>query len=156
MVQNMAVGRPPGHEPIPQDLASQVIAWLVGGGSLMQWCEQEGHPHRSTVYDWATNDPDFARRFARARELGASALVDKAQRIADGDDREGEDVQRSKLRVDTLLKRAACYCPKVYGSKVQVGGDGGEPIRITDKTTATAEIAAILANAAQAIEKGER
>lgn len=118
----------------------EVVEHLIGGGSLLEFCEREGMPNRGTIYEWRDSDPDFGQQFARARAAGADALVDLAQRVADDGtndyvEREtkkgtfvmldAEHVQRSKLRVDVLLKRAACFAPATYGTKAQVEHGGG-------------------------------
>ena len=117
----------------------EIIDWLHEGGSILGYCRQEGKPKRRTIYDWVETDPDFGAQFARAREAGAGVLIDQAQDIADdgsndtytddeGKTRTDHDViARSKLRVDTLFKRAACYCPRLYGTKVALGGDANAP-----------------------------
>lgn len=117
----------------------EILDWLYEGGSILGYCRQEGKPSRKTVYNWVDDDPDFGTQFARAREAGAGSLIDLAQEVADdgsndtytddeGKTRTDHDViARSKLRVDTLFKRAACYCPRLYGTKVALGGDASAP-----------------------------
>lgn len=120
-----------------------IVEWLYEGKSLLQFCAIEGNPKRRTIYDWRDADPAFAAQFARAREAGADVMFEMAQQVADDGrndtytDDEGnevvdhDNVQRSKLRVETYLKRAACYSPKVYGTRIQHGGDGsGVPIQV--------------------------
>lgn len=131
------MGRPP--EPVPQDVADALLSWLYEGKSLLSFCQQPGMPSNRTISDWKAKDPEFAAAFARARADGAALLVDLAQHVADDGrndtytDDEGNEkvdhdiVQRSKLRVDTLLKRAACFCPSQFGTKVQLGGDASSP-----------------------------
>lgn len=135
------IGRPP--EPVPTDVAESLLDWLHEGKSLLAWCRQPGRPKARTISDWKAKDPEFAAAFARAREAGAGLLIDLAQDVADdgrndtyaaedGEERVDHDVvARSKLRVDTLMKRAACYAPKLYGTKIQLGGDpDGVPIKV--------------------------
>ncbi len=124
---------------VDRQVTERLFEHMVEGGSVLEFCSKPGNPSRATIYRWQAEDEDFARQFARARESGADALVDMAQRVADdgrNDTYEDEDghrrtdhdvIQRSKLRVDTLLKRAACYQPQRYGSKVAVGGDAAAP-----------------------------
>lgn len=112
----------------PEPIASEVIDWLYSGRALLTFCEKPGMPSRRTIYNWVDRDPEFGAQFARARESGAGVLVDMAQKVADEAD--ADNVQVAKLRVDTLFKRAACFAPKLYGTKVQLGGDGGAPIRV--------------------------
>lgn len=128
--------------PAPQPFADEIVDWLHEGKSLLAYCRQDGVPKRRTIYDWVERDPVFAAQFARAREAGAGVLVDLAQDVADdaahdtistehGERCDTEWVQRSKLRVDTLFKRAACYCPRLYGTKVALGGDPtGVPLQV--------------------------
>lgn len=153
------MGRP--VEPVPQDIAEKVIEWLWSGQSLLAFCRQPGMPARRTIYDWVDKDSSFGAQFARASKARGPMLLEMAQEVADdssedfievkgGSKFDSEHVQRSKLRVDTLLKRAACYNPAECGTKVQVGGDGGEPIKVAmplDKDAAAKQIASILATA---------
>lgn len=150
-------GRPP--EPVPADKAEIILEGLHNGKSLIAVCKEAGVAPR-TVSGWKRKDETFRAAYARAREEGAESLVELAQEIAndgsndtytddEGHTRTDHDViARSKLRVDTLVKRAACFCPRVFGSRVQVGGDGGQPIVVQSKAEREAELAAILVQAA--------
>ncbi len=74
--------------------------------------------------------------------MQADALFDEALEIADdasGDwavDKDGkktldhENIQRSRLRVDTRKWAAGKLAPKRYGDKLQHTGEGGGPIRV--------------------------
>ena len=92
-----------------------------------------------TVYKWLRQDAKFAEQYAEARDIQATYLHDKAQEVANGpligvlrikgpkgeETRESDNVQRSNLIVQTMLKRAGQLAPKRYGEKVQhVGGAG--------------------------------
>ena len=149
------VGRPP--EPVPWDKAEALLAHMEAGGTFTGWCALPGNPVPSTVWRWSEKDTEFAQKFAQARHLqgyvlvdGAQDLMDHAQTIADNAandwaiDEKGntklnhEHVQRSKLRVETMakradlmLKRAACFCPSLFGTRVQMEGvKGGEAIKV--------------------------
>lgn len=137
MSTNPESGKVPFKAPEPE--ASQLLDWLLNGGSVLAWTKVEGRPSRATIYRWTEADEEFARQFARAREAGAAHLIDLAQEVADdgsndtytddeGRTRTDHDVvARSKLRVETLMKRAACFCPRLFGTKVSVGGDASAP-----------------------------
>lgn len=132
--------------------AERLLDWLHEGKSVLSFCEQPGAPGRRTIYDLRGRNPEFDAQFARAREASADVLVDMAQEVADdarndwmarpgkGDEDagwqvNGEHIQRSKLRVDVLTKRAACYDPKRYSTKLAIGGDARmDPIK-TDAPT---------------------
>ncbi len=51
------------------------------------------------VMRWIRQSPDRLKRYREAQEIGAEIVADDMIRIADGDGL--EDVQRSKLRIDT-------------------------------------------------------
>ena len=100
-------------------------------------------PARSVVYSWiAEKRADFPDRYARAREAQAFHLADELLDIADAADEDWtvdaaghtrvnhEHIQRSKLRVDTRKWMLSKLLPKVYGDKLQVGGDSDSPVEI--------------------------
>ena len=131
----MAGGRP--IEPVPQDIAEQVVVWLASGKTLRDFCRLPGMPHYSTIYDWLDKDDEFTQRFARARATGEDVISQECLSIADDDTRDvsgeleipnGVAVQRDKLRIDTRLKLLAKWSPKKWGDKVQTeicGPNGG-------------------------------
>lgn len=120
------VGRPP--EAVPEGIADALLTWLYEGRTMKSFCEQQGMPKRRTIDDWKAKDPEFAAALARARAASAEALMDMAQEEAD--DR-AEDPQRSKVRIDTLAKRAAGILPSVWGTnRAQVEHSGGVQIMV--------------------------
>jgi hypothetical protein len=131
------VGRP--VEPVPAAKADEIIAWISDGKTLREFCRQEGNPSPATVYAWIDKDQEFARRFARARELGEDAIAQECLAIADDasndwetrKNKKGEEyiapnpemVLRSRLRVETRLKLLAKWNPKKYGDRLDVNGE---------------------------------
>lgn len=100
----------------------------------------------TTIYKWLVANPEFAEQSARARRMQAELLHDRAQQVAQtplvgkvirDDEKNGrtettsDNVERSKLIVQTLLKRAGQLDPKKYGDKVlnEHTGTDGAPIR---------------------------
>lgn len=128
------MGRPP--EPVPEDIADEILSWIYEGNSLTSYSKQPGKPKLRTIYGWCEKDETFRAQFTRAREAGAESLVELAQDVANDGlndtqvDEEGrvivnhDVVQRSKLRVETLLKRAACFCPRRFGTKASLEHSG--------------------------------
>lgn len=49
---------------------------------------------------WIHSSPERKGRYHEAQEIGAEVIASEMIRIADGED-SGEDVQRSRLRIDT-------------------------------------------------------
>lgn len=94
-------------------------------------------PSLRTVHDWKRVNPEFAAQLKEARRDQAMLLHDEAQKVAreplPGDITKtvikpngteihtatSDNVERSKLLVQTLLKRAGQLAPNEYGDKVQ-------------------------------------
>lgn len=129
-------------------LAAEICERLSNGETLSAICRDEHMPHRSSIYLWEEADESLARQVARARARGYDALAEEALAIAEdgrndwmekfGRDGEslgwvvnGEAVQRSKLRIETRLKLLACWDPKRYGQKVELGGPDGGSIPVS-------------------------
>lgn len=111
------------------DIENEVVDRLTAGEPLAAILRSPGMPKPSTWYDWCAADKDLSGRVARAREHGADSIAADCMIIADhamGDYRMGEkcpivdqdNIQRSKLRVETRLKLLRCWDPR-YGEKVQ-------------------------------------
>ncbi len=120
------------------ELAARICAGLACGKSLRTVCKQEGMPSLETVFRWLREKPEFRDQYAHAKNESADALVEEMLDIADdanGDhDDEGryvsENVQRSKLRIDTRKWIAAKMKPKKFGDHIDVnhGGQTDNPL----------------------------
>lgn len=138
------MGRPSDYT---QELADQICARLADGESLRSVCRDESMPSKQTVFSWMRLHPVFLDQYARAKEESADALADEILDIADnatndwmkrnhGEDdpgwvANGENIQRSRVRIDTRKWIASKLKPKKYGEKVDMthaGPDGG-PIK---------------------------
>jgi hypothetical protein len=95
-------------------------------------------PVLSTVVDWLYYDKDFSVQYARAREKQLDIYSQELLEIADDDGldlgftEEGksfinhENINRSRLRVDTRKWLLSKLAPKKYGDKLGLEtGDGG-------------------------------
>jgi hypothetical protein len=99
-------------------------------------------PSLATVYRWLASSDEFREKSARARELQGDSIIDLALKEAynsrvgvittvkeSGTEiKRADNVERSKLIVQTLLKRAGQLAPKKYGDKLDMnlsGKDGG-------------------------------
>lgn len=124
-------GRPP--EPVPQDKADAIIEWISAGKTLREWCRQNDY-HFSSIYDWMEKDQEFARRFARAREVGHDVIAEEALAIIDSDPemviteggghRDSAHITWLKNRAEMRLKLLAKWNPKKWGERVDVTSDG--------------------------------
>lgn len=103
-------------------------------------------PGLTTIYKWMDANPSFAEASARARVLSADTYVDAAV-IEAHSSREGvitttqewgdqvkvtDNVERSKLIVQTLLKRAGQLNPKKYGEKLDLNHGGSVGVQLVN------------------------
>lgn len=140
----MAGGRPSDFSP---EIANEICERLIGGESLRGICLDDHVPDARTVHRWLLVHEQFRQQYAHAREAQAETLFDDILEIADdarndwmerrGEDdagwvANGENLQRSRLRVDARKWMASKLAPKKYGDKVALtGGDEGDaPLQI--------------------------
>lgn len=139
-------GRPfkPGCAPGPgrpskytEELAEEICERLAAGESLVGICEDAHMPAETSVRRWHIADTDgFASRYAHARELQAMRWADEIMAIADAephlDDKGKQDTQHQRLKFDARRWMLSKVLPKVYGDKLQIGGDPtGVPIQVS-------------------------
>lgn len=105
---------------------------LAHGKSLVTICKLDTMPHYSTVMDWIAKHPEFAEKYARAREAQAEYMAEEILSIADDDSGDAlftedgkrvmnsEFVARSRLRVDSRKWLASKLLPKKYGDYQKV------------------------------------
>ncbi len=155
----MPAGRPP--LPFDEDLADYICERLatseLGLEQILQERRDMGLSSVSTqtIYRWREANDQFRSNSARAREMQAELLHDRAQLAAQtpltGEvvkevwyPAEGEkpaysertvtvsdNVARSQLIVQTTLKRAGQLAPKRFGDKIDMnlGGQADNPIQ---------------------------
>lgn len=134
----MPGGRPSGYGP---DIANAICERIADGQSLRTVCRDPEMPTTSAVLQWLIKHEEFAAQYARACEARSDAFIEEMQEIAhDGrndwmaqhDDAgevtgwklNGEAVQRSKLRIDTMKWIASKLKPKKYGDKLDLEHSG--------------------------------
>jgi len=127
-----------------QALFNTICERIANGESLRAICADSDMPDKATVLRWLQPETAAALRdqYARAREMQADALFDEVLDIADdarndwmesraADDAgwlaNGENIQRSRLRIDARKWMAGKLRPKVYGEKLAIGGDESAP-----------------------------
>jgi len=125
--QKNSVGRPSDYS---EELVEEICLRISFGEGLVKICKDEHIPSRSTVMRWLLNNKEFQDKYAQAREAQADYLLEELLDIADdksGDtyeDAKGnikvdhENINRSRLRVDTRKWVIAKLAPKKYGDRV--------------------------------------
>jgi hypothetical protein len=136
-----------GRPPVSAEKLDRVLERIASGESVKAICVDPDMPAEKTIYSHLEKDEAFAQRYTRAREAQMDHYAEEILEIADDSSRDyiekqnsdcttykafdAEHVNRSRLRVDSRKWLMSKLAPKKYGDKVQVGGDPGNPIRIT-------------------------
>jgi len=147
------MGRP---SKFNKDITDKICVRIANGESLRTICKDDDLPDRATILKWviqgmASDAPqgykDFYHQYTYAREIQIEALADECCDIADdstndyvtkisnkGKEYQGvdqENIQRSRLRIETRKWFASKLIPKKYGDKIQqeiTGRDGADLI----------------------------
>lgn len=138
--------------------AETIYAALSEGHSLLSICEAMGIPY-GTAYQWEVDNPEHAKKSARARELGCHYLAEQCLEIADtpmlGEERttkadgsietkEADMIAHRRLQIDTRMRLIGKWAPKIYGDKLALGGaDDLPPIRSMSDEQLVARIKAL-------------
>jgi hypothetical protein len=122
------VGRPSTYS---DEIADEICERLAEGESLRSICSGDGMPRKATVFRWLADErlSVFRDQYTRAREEQAETLADEIVEIADGDgDKESDNTQRDRLRVEARKWVASKLKPKRYGDKALIGSDPENPL----------------------------
>lgn len=129
------IGRPRGNPKWAKDWQVQFCARIENGRSARSVCLDTDIPDWSTVKARLADDYEFSAQYARACEGRAELIFDELLEIADDgrndwiarNDPEnpgwifnGENVQRSRLRVDARKWLLVRMAPKKYGDRLAV------------------------------------
>ena len=81
---------------------------------------------------WIKKDPDRHLRYKDAKELRTETWAGEIIDIADAENNPLEDVNRSKLRIDSRKYLMAADNQRVYGDRItqQIEGSDGGPLKI--------------------------
>lgn len=141
----MPIGRPSDYS---QELADAICERIADGESLRRICTDEDMPAKSTVFRWLSLNTAFSDQYAKAKEEQAESLFDEILDIADDgrndymssvDDEGGlayklmgENIQRSRLRLDARKWMAGKLRPKKYGEKIEHEHSGSLNVSVNE------------------------
>ncbi len=105
---------------------NMVCERIARGESLRTICKDKDMPTARGVLKWLNADGNDAavQPYARAREEQADFYADEIITIADTE----PDAAIARVRIDARKWTASKLRPKVYGDKVQHGGDSDNPL----------------------------
>lgn len=141
----MPAGRPSDYSA---EVTSKILNRLAEGESLASICRIDEMPSYQTVYEWKQRHPEFAEKYAEARNVGLDHLADKLIDIADFENE--ADTLRARLRVDTRKWYLSKLAPKRYGDRLEhVGAEGKDLIPAVDPTELAKRVAFLITSGAQ-------
>lgn len=133
-----------------QDAKQYVCEQMLLGVSLLDVCRDEMMPSKSVMLGWLGTDQGFKAEYLDALRVRTLMESHRLVAISDGTERKvciadeygeiikeyyiPEDVQRSRLRIDTRFKLLAKLEPTVFGDKMELAHTGN--IGLTDMTSA--------------------
>lgn len=109
-------GRPSKYN---DEMAEKICELIASGMSLRTVCSQDGMPSAVTVCKWLSENEEFSKQYARAREDQAASFADEIISIADSVEPDSAAVAKAKLQIDSRKWLAAKMAPKKYGDKVE-------------------------------------
>jgi hypothetical protein len=120
---------PKTREDRPEQIKA-LLVWVAEGQSVRSYCQKPGTPCVQAFYNWRDSDLVFAQQLRHAQATGCDVIAQECLQIAD--DATDENVRVARLRIHTRLQLLARWAPAVYGDKIQISGDGVNPIRLSD------------------------
>lgn len=117
-----------------EEIENEIFGRIMSGEALSHILGADRDdflPSERLFYYRLADDPDFVRKYTRAREVQAHRETDQIRDIADS--ATVEDVNVARLRIDARKWRASKLAPKHYGDRVAIGGAADmDPIKTED------------------------
>ena len=110
-------GRPSKYS---DELAEKICEKIANGRSLRSICAEDGMPSAVTVCKWLSENEEFSKQYARAREEQADYFAEEIIEIADSAEAESAAVSKAKLQIDARKWAASKIAPKKYGDKQEI------------------------------------
>lgn len=123
------VGRPSSYS---EKVADAICERMINGESLLKITKDADMPSRSAVNRWARANPDFAARYAHAREEGTHFLVDQIEEMAN--ETTELNYQSQKVKIAVAQWRAEKIAPRIYGPRVNTEVSGSATLNVVRTT----------------------
>lgn len=129
----------PGRPSLYSDeLASRICERLALGESLNKICRDDEMPEMRTVHRWLAQDSAFLSQYAKAREIQADTLADKA--VDRADEATKDDAPAVRVYLDAVKWFSGVVAPRKYTPKTatSLSGDAdAPPIRVVTEIKRT-------------------
>lgn len=113
----MANGLPGRPSSYSDEIADKICDQIADGIGLAIVCQQDGFPDHKTVRGWIlANLNGFFSKYARAKDFGMDYQAETMMQVIENE----VDVQRARLKVDTMKWYISKIAPKKYGDKIEL------------------------------------
>ena len=112
---------------LTSQVSKDIQKMLMNGKPLTQICKMEGSPSLSKVYDWISEDKEFANQIMVSRRIGSQTYLDRMIEELEQADNKNIMVVREKLHHFRWL--ASKLLGQIYGDEKRVAVD--QKIEIT-------------------------
>ena len=112
---------------LTSQVSKDIQKMLMNGKPLTQICRMEGSPSLSKVYDWISEDKEFANQIMVSRRIGSQTYLDRMIEELEQADNKNIMVVREKLHHFRWL--ASKLLGQIYGDEKRVAVD--QKIEIT-------------------------
>jgi len=112
---------------LTSQVSKDIQKMLMNGKPLTQICKMEGSPSLSKVYDWISEDKEFANQIMVSRRIGSQTYLDRMIEELEQADNKNIMVIREKLHHYRWL--ASKLLGQIYGDEKRVAVD--QKIEIT-------------------------
>ena len=106
---------------LTSEVSKDIQKMLMNGKPLTQICKMEGSPSLSKVYDWISEDKEFANKIMVSRRIGSQTYLDRMIEELEQADNKNIMVIREKLHHYRWL--ASKLLGQIYGDKKEVQVD---------------------------------
>ena len=117
----MAKGHNRGYtEKEKNDIFDKIIKDIKNGLSVRKILEREGMPANNTLLDWIEERPEWAKRYARAKQESAEFDADNVTYIAELCLRDKVTPAAARVAIDAYKWSAGKKKPKKYGDMIKI------------------------------------
>jgi hypothetical protein len=106
---------------LTSEISKDIQKMLMNGKPLTQICKMEGSPSLSKVYDWISEDKEFANKIMVSRRIGSQTYLDRMIEELEQADNKNIMVVREKLHHFRWL--ASKLLGQIYGDEKRIAVD---------------------------------